>query len=931
MEEFTFGISKNDKRKYELFSLENGLKVMLCSDETSNNSAVSLNINIGSSSDPDDILGLAHFVEHMLFMGSKKYPEENYYDTFISNNGGSANAFTTLKHTCFYYNILSDNFEKSLDIFSQFFIDPLFSIDSIDREMHAVDSEFWNSYNSDDRRLDAVTRKLMNPSHYASRFSCGNLKTLKRNDIYERLIEFYNKNYSSNLMTLAIVDKRPLNELKNMVELYFSPIKNKKTNKVISNVLLCNDNYRGSYVQVSLSGSKHILNILWQMPPTIQDIHIHPSEFFSHLIGHEGANSLLSELKRRKLVSLLHATSGSSLSNDYSTFQVIMTLTNKGNNNIEEILSLLYLYLDMLKNELIDNGDSFIKQKQIYEECKQISEISFNNKSKENPINYVIELATRLHYFKNRYVLCGDYYYEPFDSTITEKYKLYFDELYSKKPIIIHIPSSGTITNFEKWETEEIYNVKYKINDNFVIDKCQDKNVSLNLPDANIYIPNSIEVLKTENFDKPKLICSDLYSELWLYTDSKFNVPKTFIDFNILIPDIITNKKLQVISKIYCLMLNEYMNEVLYNAELVNYNCFVHASTCEISFRVNGYSDKLLDLWKTINEKFLTYPLDIDLYNFILERHTSTYANYVTMKLSDQSSQHIDSYFNKYYISHQERLDMLSNIDFNDILEFRNYLLNTDNISKYIGYVHGNISESDALNFKKVYDTTIKRKNFDSSIELSNKSIRDLIPMIFYETIDYKDVKFSPYDKKQIGVNNFVGVYYNLGISNTQFSLNNVYMSLFSTFISEPFFDSLRTKQQLGYSVSARRLSTKFFKQYINIFAFTVISSGKDTTLVKSKIKEFIDNIKVIINDENKFNELLESYYIELNEPFMTMEKEYNYYIRQIEMYEEGYNLNKYQDYISLIDNKKVTFDGFKQFVENMILNNHQNFTLIIE
>mgnify|MGYP000918070277 CR=1 FL=1 len=78
MEKFTYGISKNDKRKYELFSLENGLKVILCSDETSNISATSLNINIGSSSDPNDILGLAHFVEHMLFMGSQKYPEENY-------------------------------------------------------------------------------------------------------------------------------------------------------------------------------------------------------------------------------------------------------------------------------------------------------------------------------------------------------------------------------------------------------------------------------------------------------------------------------------------------------------------------------------------------------------------------------------------------------------------------------------------------------------------------------------------------------------------------------------------------------------------------------------------------------------------------------------------------------------------------------------
>lgn len=170
----------------------------------------SLNVNVGSSSDPDDTLGLAHLLEHMLFMGSKKYPDENYYDEFIENNGEYANAFTTLHDTCFYYSIGTNFLIESLDIFSQFFIDPL-----LNTQIRLIVKC---------RRIQSVIKKIINPLYYGSRFTSGNLKTLKRDDIYAQLCNFHRDKYSSNLMTLTIIDKRPIEEIKNIVSLYFSPI-----------------------------------------------------------------------------------------------------------------------------------------------------------------------------------------------------------------------------------------------------------------------------------------------------------------------------------------------------------------------------------------------------------------------------------------------------------------------------------------------------------------------------------------------------------------------------------------------------------------------------------------------------------------------------------------------------------------------------------
>jgi nardilysin len=61
--------------------------------------AAAMVVNIGSFSDPPEAEGLAHFLEHMLFMGSEKYPDENEYDSYLTAHGGCCNAFTEASAT----------------------------------------------------------------------------------------------------------------------------------------------------------------------------------------------------------------------------------------------------------------------------------------------------------------------------------------------------------------------------------------------------------------------------------------------------------------------------------------------------------------------------------------------------------------------------------------------------------------------------------------------------------------------------------------------------------------------------------------------------------------------------------------------------------------------------------------------------------------
>ena len=127
-----------DNRDYRYVVMENGLRALLISDPDTDKSAAAVDVNAGSYQDPDNRLGLAHFLEHMLFMGNEKYPEVDGYFEFIRANGGSANAYTADVRTNYYFDINNDNLRSALDQLAQFFVSPTLDPAYVDRERNAV-------------------------------------------------------------------------------------------------------------------------------------------------------------------------------------------------------------------------------------------------------------------------------------------------------------------------------------------------------------------------------------------------------------------------------------------------------------------------------------------------------------------------------------------------------------------------------------------------------------------------------------------------------------------------------------------------------------------------------------------------------------------------------------------------------------------------
>ena len=95
-------VSRADERRYALRTLANGLRVIVVSDPRADMAAAALEVSVGSFSD-GDVEGLAHFCEHMCFLGTEKFPDENSFSAFLNENGGSSNAYTASEETNYHF------------------------------------------------------------------------------------------------------------------------------------------------------------------------------------------------------------------------------------------------------------------------------------------------------------------------------------------------------------------------------------------------------------------------------------------------------------------------------------------------------------------------------------------------------------------------------------------------------------------------------------------------------------------------------------------------------------------------------------------------------------------------------------------------------------------------------------------------------------
>ena len=343
--------SKSDTLNYAIKILPNGLKILFISDQNANKSSAAVGVNVGNLVDGLDEPGLAHFCEHLILMGTEKYPSENDYPEYLAKNSGLSNAFTSTDRTVYFFEVSNEGFEGALDRLAQCFICPRFHEGSVEREINAIDNEFSKNINNDSWRIMQLKNSQTNKDSCFNKFSTGNKITLGLPDIRDRLLAFYKKYYSSDIMTLCVYSKKPMDELVKIVEDLFKlvpKIENFEKPKYDKIMPYDETNLKYFYKVVPVKNVDEIA-LEWFLP-FCDNYYANPLSFLSYVIGHEGPNTLTSSLNKDNLCNAL-VSSAVNKSNTFMVFSITISLTKKGIENYKEVIFRTLKYIKIIQGK----------------------------------------------------------------------------------------------------------------------------------------------------------------------------------------------------------------------------------------------------------------------------------------------------------------------------------------------------------------------------------------------------------------------------------------------------------------------------------------------------------------------------------------------------------------------------------------------------
>ena len=193
-------------------------------------------INAGSILEDDDQQGLAHFMEHMCFNGTKRFPKNalvDYLQSIGVKFGQHLNAYTSFDETVYFLPIPSDNpekLEKGFQILEDWAFNTVLTPEEIDKERGVVLEEYRLGLGADDRMEKRFMPKIMYKSHYADRFPIGK-KDILENFKYDKLVKFYKDWYRPDLMAVIVVGDIDVAEMEKKIQEHFSSYQNPKNER----------------------------------------------------------------------------------------------------------------------------------------------------------------------------------------------------------------------------------------------------------------------------------------------------------------------------------------------------------------------------------------------------------------------------------------------------------------------------------------------------------------------------------------------------------------------------------------------------------------------------------------------------------------------------------------------------------------------------
>ncbi|VDM44124.1 unnamed protein product [Toxocara canis] len=530
------------------------------------------------------------------------------------------------------------------------------------------------------------------------------------------------------------------------------------------------------------------LTLLFPMKDYKEEYRSQPTHYVSHLIGHEGPGSLLSELKRLGWVSSLSA-GGRLLANGFGVFNVSVDLSEEGLKHTENIIKLIFNEIGLVRSK----GPL----KWVHDELRQLAETKFRFKDKEVPINYVTHLSSELQRIPFEDVVCADYKMDQFKpELITELLEALTPEN------MMYAVVSQQFANQEGNIREKWYQTEYRKSriDEAFLSECRSalNNIPscLRIPEKNEYIATKFDLKQREATVSvaPRLIRDDSWARVWFMQDNEFNLPKCSTKVAIHAPVMASDPMNTFLSAMYVICLQDALAEETYNPFLAGLSSAFDIQPWGISLRVSGYDEKQQLFTRHLVRRLVNFTPDEGRYEVLKENLCRNLRNFRQTQPYLQTHYYTGMLLGSRQWSKEQVLACAEACDVERLRKFIRESLQAIHVE---ALVYGNSTEDETL--KMVEEITAELKTVPN--------VRPLFTCEVHQNREHEIPQGRAFVYKgfqSTHANASINLVMQTGLQSTR---DNVLLELIVQLAAEPAFNQLRTNEQLGYIVhtGARR------------------------------------------------------------------------------------------------------------------------------
>ncbi len=881
----TLVVSPADDRQYQTLTLENGIEVILVSDPKVDKSSAALSVGVGLLHDPMTQQGMAHYLEHMLFLGTERYPDSNEYGDFMTQNGGATNASTWLDITKYMFKVNNDAYDEALDRFSDFFKAPKLYPEYTEKEKNAVNAEWSMRREMDFFGQFKLARKMME-GHPADRFLIGNLETLgdkEGSNLHQETVAFFEKYYSANIMKVALLSNRPLSEMTELAKKHFASIENKNIAdpEVTEQVDLSKVGKKRVYYKPNQDVKQ--LNIEFLIKNNQADFALKPNAFISYLFNSEMPGTPAQILRDKGWVSSLSSYGSPTMYGNYGVFSINASLTDEGMKHRKDIEAVIMQYLELVKREGANS--------KYFDEIRTSLNNQFTFLEKGDEFAYVSALSESMQNYPVNHAINAPYHYAKFDAEAIERV---LSQLTPETMKIWYI-SQQEETDSELY----FYDGKYRIADitDEEVAAWQQTEVTLSLPAVNRLLPESfaIKTDKLEKQDTPTLAYDENGIKIWRMASQLFaNQPKGEIDVYINNDAAIESIDADVMLSLWASIYNQQQTALRTEASTAGMS-FSLSPAAGVILSVGGFTDKQSDLIKTA-----VSALDIEFteqeFNQAVDRYTRGLANQGKAFPFRQAFNALlgmvrsGNYDNKALIQRAKALKA------SDLSTFIKDQLNQNQVR---AFAFGNYDDADTAHLATVLKEALPKTR--KVTEFAKRT--PFMPEVGKQFVLQQDI-----DVADVAVVDYI-IHPEAGYKAK--AAASVLQSHFRT----TMFDKLRTEEQLAYAVGGFARPLGEFAGF-GLYIQTPVKAPGD---MQARFDAFkAEYSKVLADmDDATFSKLKQSALVALNEKPKNLASERAPLVE--DWYRENMAFDSKDQLISEVE--KVTLNDLKAFYQQTMMN----------